>query len=167
MNTVYIGLGSNLGDRKGFLDEALSRLEKHRKITIEEVSSIYETKPVGYDNQDDFLNMVICLRTSLGHIELLDVCQEIENDLGRERTIENGPRTIDLDILMYNNENRELDRLRIPHPRLNKRAFVLIPLFEIAPALVLPTTGETIEDVLLDIPDKEKAEVVLWSNQDN
>jgi len=162
MNTVYIGLGSNIGDRKGFLDEAMQRLDNHHHIAVEKVSSIYETKPVGYDKQDDFLNMVIQISTELGHIDLLDVCQAIENDLGRERTIENGPRTIDLDILMFNNENRELDRLRIPHPRLNKRAFVLIPLYEIAPNIVLPTTGEAIEDVLLDISDKEKAEVVLW-----
>lgn len=163
MNTVYIGLGSNIGDRKAYLDKAIEELGKHRKINVEKQSSIYETKPVGYDEQDDFLNMVIQITTDLGHLELLDVCQAIEKDLGRERTIVNGPRTIDLDILMFNNENRDLDRLRIPHPRLNKRAFVLIPLHEISPEIIIPTTGEPIIDILEDLSAKEKAEVVRWT----
>lgn len=163
MNTVYIGLGSNIGDRKAYLDRAIEGLANHGKINVEKKSSIYETKPVGYDEQSDFLNMVIQIKTDLGHIELLDACQAIEKDLGRERTIVNGPRTIDLDILMFNNENRDLDRLRIPHPRLHQRAFVLIPLHEIAPDIIIPTTGESISDILEDLSLKEKAEVMKWT----
>src|SRR5699024_11871341 len=87
-------------------------------------SSIYETPLVGYKNQDAFLNMVIKIETSLKNLELLEVCQTIETDLNRVRTIENGPRTIDLDILLYNHEYRELEELILPHPRMKERAFV-------------------------------------------
>src|SRR5699024_9592520 len=95
-------------------------------------SSIYETAPVGFIDQADFLNMVIEVETRLSPIELLDVCQEIELRLGRERVIRFGPRTIDLDILLYNQENLETERLSIPHVRMHERAFVLVPLAEIA-----------------------------------
>src|SRR5699024_4742896 len=95
-------------------------------------SSIYETPPVGYTNQGHFLNMFIAVKTSLSAIKLLDVCQCIEQQLGRKREIRFGPRTIDLDILIYNEENIKTDRLIVPHPRMHERAFVLIPLVEIA-----------------------------------
>lgn len=162
MNEVYIGLGSNIGEREKFLQDALMMLEKNNQIEIEKKSSIYETAPVGYEEQNNFLNMVIQIRTSLSHLDLLDVCQKIEEELGRERTINNGPRTIDLDILLYNKENRDLGRLRIPHPRLHERAFVLVPLYEIAPNLIMPTSGKHIEDLINDLSGKELAEVVKW-----
>ena len=155
MNKVYIGLGANIGNRKGYLEQAIERLEEHRDITIEEVSSIYETKPIGYDNQDDFLNMVLCLRTTLGHIELLDVCQAIENYLGRKRTIRFGPRTIDLDILLYDNQNIATERLIVPHPRMHERAFVLVPLNEIASNLVIPGLNKTVIQALKGITDQD------------
>lgn len=163
MNEIIIGLGTNLGDRKRNLDKAIELLNEHEAITIEKVSSIYETKPVGYTKQDDFLNMVIKGTTQLKPSELLDVCQAIEKKLGREDTIVNGPRIIDLDILVYNKENRQLENLRIPHPRMHERAFVLIPLHEISPDFIIPTSGKEVADLLDHLSDKEKRGVVKWS----
>ncbi|HLR72332.1 MAG TPA: 2-amino-4-hydroxy-6-hydroxymethyldihydropteridine diphosphokinase [Pseudogracilibacillus sp.] len=163
MNTAFIGLGSNIEPRKQYLEDAIQKLSENKDITIEKKSSIYETEPKEYTDQEKFLNMVIEIRTNLGNIELLEVCQQIEHHLGREKTLENGPRTIDLDILLYNHENRDLESLRIPHPRLHERAFVLIPLCEIAPHLVIPTSGATAEDLLLRLPEKETNGVVKWN----
>jgi len=165
MNEVYIGLGSNLGERETFLKDAIKLLRENKEIKLEKQSSIYETAPVGYKEQGHFLNMVIKVKTSLSHLQLLDVCQKIEDELGRERTTKNGPRTIDLDILLYNKENRDLGRLRIPHPRLHERAFVLVPLHEIAPDLIMPTSGKHIEDLINDISSKELAEVIKWQEK--
>ncbi len=163
MNEIIIGLGTNLGDRKRNLDKAIELLNEHEAITIEKVSSIYETKPVGYTKQDDFLNMVIKGTTQLKPSELLDACQAIEKKLGREDTVINGPRIIDLDILVYNKENRQLENLRIPHPRMHERAFVLIPLHEISPDFIIPTSGKEVADLLDHLSDKEKRGVVKWS----
>lgn len=162
MNIAYISLGSNIEPREEYMEKAIALLQAHGQIEVKEKSSIYETAPVGYLDQNQFLNMVIRIETSLKNMELLRACQAIENELGRERTIENGPRTMDLDILLYNNENRDLKELRIPHPRIHERAFVLIPLYEIAPDLALPTSGKLIEDILHSISEKEKATVIKW-----
>lgn len=163
MNEIIIGLGTNLGNRKRNLDKAIELLNEHEAITIEKVSSIYETKPVGYTKQDDFLNMVIKGTTQLKPSELLEACQQIERELGREDTIVNGPRIIDLDILVYNKENRQLDNLRIPHPRMHERAFVLIPLHEISPDFIIPTSGKEVADLIDHLSDKEKRGVIKWS----
>ena len=138
MNIAYLALGTNIEPREEYLDEAIRMLEENTSITIKKKSSIYETAPVGYTDQADFLNMVIEVETSLSSIELLEFCQEVELDLGRKREIRFGPRTIDLDILIYNQENSTIERLIIPHPRMHERAFVLVPLEEIAPNLVIP-----------------------------
>lgn len=162
MNKAFIGLGSNIQPRRKYLDEAIQTLQENKEIEIMQQSSIYETAPVGYENQDAFLNMVLEIDTSLSNMTLLEVCQEIEQKLGRERTIKNGPRTVDLDILLYNNENRELPRLRIPHPRMHERAFVLVPLYEIAPDKVMPTDGALIEDLYNRLSNKELSGVKKW-----
>lgn len=162
MNKIIIGLGTNLGERKQNLDGAIDLLNAHEAITIERVSSIYETKPVGYAKQGKFLNMVIKGRTDLKPSALLDACQAIEKKLGREDTVVNGPRIIDLDILVYNNENRQLDNLRIPHPRMHERAFVLIPLHEISPDFIIPTSGKEVADLVDHLSNKERNEVVIW-----
>jgi 2-amino-4-hydroxy-6-hydroxymethyldihydropteridine diphosphokinase len=128
---VYISLGTNVGDRENYLKEAIESLKQHPSMQLESVSSIYETDPVGYIDQPNFLNLVVKIFTSLSPQELLEVTQTIENELGRKREIRWGPRTIDLDILLYNHENIETDQLRIPHPRMFERSFVLIPLKEI------------------------------------
>lgn len=162
MNTVYIGLGSNIEPRKQYLEDAIKKLRENVQIKVEKTSSIYETAPVGYTDQDPFLNMVIEIKTSLTNLELLEACQQIEQQLGREKTFKNGPRTIDLDILFYNREFRDLENLQLPHPRLHKRAFVLVPLCEIAPNIIMPNTGRKVDELLDELPDKDKKSVVKW-----
>jgi len=165
MNKSYMALGTNIEPRGDYLNQALGLLADHEDITIEKQSSIYETAPVGYVDQAHFLNMVISIKTTLTPIQLLDVCQGIEQQLGRERTILNGPRTIDLDILAYNQENIQTDRLTVPHPRMADRAFVLIPLGEIAPHLSIPVGEEThrIKGLINDLPSEDKSDVLKWS----
>lgn len=133
MNVSYLSLGSNMGDRLSLLEQAVIRLAAHPEIEVESISSVYETDPVGFTDQDAFLNIVLEVKTTLIAQDLLTVCQEIEQSLQRERIIRWGPRTIDLDILLFNQDNIETERLAIPHPRMRERAFVLIPLLEIAP----------------------------------
>lgn len=164
MNTVYIGIGSNIEPRKKYMMDAIQKLSEHVEIDVVKVSSIYETAPVGYVDQGPFLNMVIEISTALNSLELLKECQKIEQLLGRKRTIKNGPRTIDLDILLFNGENRNLDTLQIPHPRLHERAFVLVPLIEIAPHITLPTTGRLIIELLHNISEAERKTVVKWEH---
>jgi len=164
MNKVYIALGTNIEPKNVHLSEALNLLDAHEAVSIQKRSSIYQTAPVGYLDQDDFLNMVIEIQTLLKPYELLDFCQHIEEKLGRERNIRFGPRTIDLDILLYNQENSTEERLTIPHPRMHERAFVLIPLLEIDTAIILPHTGKTARDHLNEIMDEDQETVVKWQS---
>jgi 2-amino-4-hydroxy-6-hydroxymethyldihydropteridine diphosphokinase len=136
-NESYISLGTNIGDREGFLKKAICEIDNNPAIKVEKISSIYETDPVGYLDQENFLNLVIKISTNLTPLQLLEVTQEIENNLGRKRELRWGPRTIDLDILLYNQENIEVEHLRIPHPRMFERSFVVIPLKEINPYMVV------------------------------
>jgi 2-amino-4-hydroxy-6-hydroxymethyldihydropteridine diphosphokinase len=130
-NTAYLALGSNMGDRFGYLGRAVELLHRHEKIEVVNTSSIYETDPVGYTDQDAFLNMVVKVQTGLSPLDLLDAVNRIEAELGRKREIRWGPRTLDLDILLYNQENINSEKLTVPHPRMQERAFVMIPLLEI------------------------------------
>ncbi len=148
MKQAYISLGSNLGDRLEYLHKALNILNAHRGIKQLKVSSYYETEPVGHLEQGKFINAVASLKTSLSSYDLLTFLQGIESSLERERTIRWGPRTIDLDLLFYDNLVLDSHILTLPHPRLTERAFVLIPLEEIAPNLVHPLTGMTISEHL-------------------
>src|SRR5579885_3230575 len=132
---VYLALGSNLGDRRGNIAAALQRLRAI--IEIETISSVYETEPVGYLEQPRFLNIVCGGKTRLSAQELLKAAKEIEVAIGRQPTFRNGPRPIDIDILLYDNIQTEQEALTIPHPRMNERAFVLVPLAEIAPDVIL------------------------------
>lgn len=159
-NFAFISLGSNMGDRESFLKKAIDSLGNNENIIIEKLSSIYETDPVGYTDQDCFLNMVVQIKTGLSPIELLRVCLNIEEEIGRVREIRWGPRVIDLDILLYNDENIEMESLQVPHPRLQERAFVIVPLLEINRSIKLPTTNAPLAEVLDEIPDKEG--VRLW-----
>jgi 2-amino-4-hydroxy-6-hydroxymethyldihydropteridine diphosphokinase len=135
MNESYLSLGSNIGDRLDMLKQAVRLLGDHPSIEVAAISSLYETEPVGFAEQDLFLNMVVHVRTDLSALELLEACQEIEQKLQRKRIVRWGPRTIDLDILLYNQDNMESERLTVPHPRMYERAFVLIPLLEVNPSL--------------------------------
>ncbi|MCY7619764.1 MULTISPECIES: 2-amino-4-hydroxy-6-hydroxymethyldihydropteridine diphosphokinase [Bacillus] len=134
-NTAYIALGSNIGKKETYLKEAVKKLHEHPEVQVELISSIYETTPVGYENQDDFLNMAVKISTSLRPNELLALTQKIEQELGRTREVRWGPRTADLDILLYNRENIETEQLVVPHPRMYERLFVLVPMSEICPEI--------------------------------
>lgn len=146
MKKAFISIGSNIGDRLDHLKQSTRALHSHEGISVLSVSSIYETAPVGYTDQADFLNLTTEIETELSAHALLTVCQEIEQELGRVRDIRWGPRTVDLDILLYNNESIEIEDLVVPHPRMHLRAFVLIPLLEIAPTIVHPVTSNLYSD---------------------
>lgn len=143
MNQSYLSLGSNMGNRFDMLRQAVSQLTEHPVITVTGISSLYETDPVGFTDQEPFLNMVVQLDTELDALALLDTCQEIEQNLNRKRVIRWGPRTIDLDILLYNQGDLKTERLIIPHPRMYERAFVVVPLLEVNPGLKVPDILET------------------------
>lgn len=146
MVTAYLGLGANLGDRKQNLTKALQLLSQ--KVSIYQLSSIYETDPVGYKKQPLFLNAVCHISTVLSPDQLLNLAKEIEAKMGRTPSFLNAPRPIDIDILFYNNKVINSPKLTIPHPRLTERAFVLIPLVEIAPELTHPVNGKTVKELL-------------------
>ncbi|UQD50701.1 2-amino-4-hydroxy-6-hydroxymethyldihydropteridine diphosphokinase [Bacillus methanolicus] len=161
-NSAFIALGSNIEDRYTYLKKAVLELDSFEEIKVVNTSSIYETDPVGYEDQDKFLNMVIKVNTSLGPFELLDTCLDIEQKLGRKREIKWGPRTIDLDILLYNNENIETENLTVPHPRMRERAFVMIPLMEIRNS-TLPVMKKPFDPLLETIANKEG--VRIWKQK--
>lgn len=131
MNKAYLGLGTNIGDRVDFMNQAIKILDSEKDIIITKRSKLYETKAWGYTNQDDFLNMCIEIETNLNPKELLKKCQNVEKNLNRERKIRWGPRTIDVDILFFNDIILQEENLEIPHPRIGERAFVLIPLIDL------------------------------------
>jgi 2-amino-4-hydroxy-6-hydroxymethyldihydropteridine diphosphokinase len=156
MKKVYLGLGSNLGERLELLKKAIG-MTGESAGNIVAVSSVYETEPVGLDSGGNFLNMVVCIGTDLSPSGLLGRILMIESKLGRIRCeTRYSSRTIDIDILFYNNEIIETDSLSIPHPRLHLRKFVLVPINELAPGLVHPVFGKSIKELLDECPDTSK-----------
>ena len=162
-NIAYLGVGSNMGDRLNFLYQSVLNLQNHDEIEVITSSSIFVTKPVGYTDQENFLNMVIKVRTSLTPVDLLAVTQEIERKLGRKREVRWGPRTLDLDILLYNQENIVTEDLIIPHPRMAERAFVLIPLMEIDGHIENPYIKIPVSFSIDELRDREG--VQLWKRR--
>ena len=144
---VFLGLGSNLGDREAAIEGALAGLAA-RGFRLTRRSSLWLTEPVGGPPQGWFLNAVAEGETALRPEALLEACLATEREWGRVRDVRNGPRTIDVDILLFGGERRDLPGLVIPHPRLHERRFVLAPLAEVAPGLVHPVLGLTVEELL-------------------
>lgn len=152
-HNAYLGLGSNLGDKKGYLDQAVKSLDATRSCSVSKVSSYIVTEPYGGVEQDDFLNACLILRTLLSPQQLLDRLHEIEQAAHRERIVRWGPRTLDLDILMYDDMVMESENLIIPHVEMHLREFVLKPLAEIAPYKRHPVYQKTIAQLAAEICD--------------
>jgi 2-amino-4-hydroxy-6-hydroxymethyldihydropteridine diphosphokinase len=159
---VYIGLGSNIGDRYQFLKFAIDSLNEDEYISVIQNSSIYETAPIGFVDQADFLNMVTEIKTVYTPLQLLQRTQQIQNQAGRINGLRWGPRTLDLDILLYNQENIDMEQLTIPHPRMFERGFMIIPLKELNSNMYFPSIEKSIEQVSNELIDKEG--VRLWKN---
>jgi 2-amino-4-hydroxy-6-hydroxymethyldihydropteridine diphosphokinase len=161
MGNVFLGLGSNLGDRAKYIREAISMIQESIGLVVSK-SFIYETEPWGFKSETMFLNMVICVDTELSPSGLLGRILMIESQLGRIRCESQlSSRNIDIDILLYNNEIVNEAALKIPHPRIDERRFVLVPLCEVAPELVHPVHNETITTLLRKCKDTSEARKYL------
>jgi 2-amino-4-hydroxy-6-hydroxymethyldihydropteridine diphosphokinase len=152
VKTVYLGLGSNVGDRQAALQTALQRLDESADLRLRRVSSMYETAAMDYLDQPDFLNCVAELETELLPLRLLQRVQRIEREMGRIQNFPKGPRIIDIDILLYGAATVRSAALEVPHPRMNQRRFVLEPLCELAPEARHPVTRQTFRDLLAAAP---------------
>jgi 2-amino-4-hydroxy-6-hydroxymethyldihydropteridine diphosphokinase len=164
VSDVFLGLGGNLGDREALMAEALRKLEMTPGIKVAAVSSLYETKPVGLTTQPDFVNLVAKLDTNLPPYALLNTCLRIETELGRERRERWGPRTVDLDVLWCEGVAQSDEQLTLPHPRMHERAFVLVPLAELAPQLKID--GRPVVELVQALGDHavavRKKGVLFW-----
>ena len=157
---AYLSLGSNVGDRLENLRRAF-RLLCEVGIALRCTSSVYETEPVDNPDQGWFLNCIAEIATTLEPLALLRKVQQIEAQLGRERTVAKGPRTLDIDILVYGDVVLESEELTLPHPRMLQRRFVLEPLRELAPTLLIPGTGKTVEETLGDLRDPAQVRLMI------
>ena len=162
--TTYLCLGGNLGDRMAALTEALRLLDATPGMRRTVCSSVYETEPWAVADQPNFLNLVAAYETTLSLEDLLAACKSVEEEVGRVASYRWGPRLIDVDILLYGDRVVDLAEpdLQIPHPRMAQRAFVLVPLAEIAPDTGVPPQGDTVRRLLDEVDDR--AGVVLWGN---
>jgi len=164
MHEAFLSLGTNLGDRIGHLCQARDRLSREGVRIISE-SSIYETQPVDYVEQPDFLNQVVRVETALSAQDLLTVCKRIEQDQGRKPgNLRFGPRPLDLDILLYDDFTLESEDLTIPHPRMSQRRFMLIPLVEIDPGVRDPISCRLFSQILEGLDEEKKVTKFLTTS---
>lgn len=158
MNDVFLSIGTNIGEREANLQQVVQLLQV--QVEVVKVSSIYETAPVGYTDQPSFLNIAVHVRTTRSATEMLALCQAIENELGRVRDIRWGPRIIDLDILLFNQEIIVTEHLLVPHPRMYERAFVVVPLVEISESF--ESEQMALARDTLDKLDLQQEGIILW-----
>ncbi|GEM04636.1 2-amino-4-hydroxy-6-hydroxymethyldihydropteridine pyrophosphokinase [Halolactibacillus miurensis] len=163
---AYIALGSNIEPTVDYLTKARQLLNDSDEIDVVDTSRLYLTEPVGYTDQDAFLNQVVAVETTLSAHALLQAIQAIEQQLGRKREIRWGPRTIDLDILLYHNDHIVSEDLVIPHPRMAERAFVLVPLSDIATEIKIPGTNLTVQQAMAKLSRAELNDVRLYQLND-
>ena len=154
MSLAYVGIGSNLQDPVAQVKEAFAALSRLPRTRLVRCSSLYRSAPVGFADQPDFVNAVASLETSLKPVELLSQLQAIERNQGRKRSFKNAPRSLDLDLLLVDQMTLDLPHLKVPHPRMHERAFVLEPLLEIAPAIAIPGL-RPVADCLSEIKDQK------------
>ncbi|MDY4761929.1 2-amino-4-hydroxy-6-hydroxymethyldihydropteridine diphosphokinase [Streptococcus thoraltensis] len=159
MTVVFLSLGSNMGDKVAYLNQAIQSLSQVHETQLVKVSSFYRTAAWGKIDQDDFVNAVVQLETNLEAIDFLRECQQIEKDLDRVRHEHWGPRTIDIDILLYGEETFNTPDLKVPHPFMTERAFVLVPLAELTEDLVLPNTGKTVLEALAQLSHEDVTKI--------
>jgi 2-amino-4-hydroxy-6-hydroxymethyldihydropteridine diphosphokinase len=145
MSKAFIALGSNLNDPASQVTRAFQAIDKLPKTKLVKTSSLYQSAPVGYENQPDFINAAVEVSTDLNPLQLLKQLLKIEQAFGRERTFANAPRVLDLDLLLFDDISMQTAALTLPHPRMHERSFVLLPLAEIAPDLMLPKAGNVVK----------------------
>lgn len=153
MSKAYLGIGTNIGDKRANIEKSIELLDKHPQVEVTKVSSYYETEPVGFTEQDWFQNIALEVETALEPLDLLALCNQIEKDLGRERIIRWGPRIIDVDILTYEGFTSGTEKLTVPHPRMHERSFVMVPLYEIIQDLEIH--GRHIKEILDTLEGEE------------
>jgi len=158
MSLVYLGLGTNLGDRFSNLKNAISAMAAWGHVLA--VSKVYETAPVGITDQPAFLNMAIKIETKLEPLPLLKVLKDLEKDLGRTEAVRWGPRLIDIDILLYEQRHVQDATLEVPHPRLVERRFALAPLADVGAEVIHPTTGKSIAQLLALLPPDDDVKIL-------
>jgi len=160
--TAFLSIGSNKGEKKENLNQAIDCLNQHKMIRVIEVSSFYRTQPQNFEDQDWFINAALKIETPAGPEELLDILKLIEHSLDKEgKSFRFGPRIIDLDIILYQNLILKTDRLEIPHPRMQERCFVLRPMCDIEAKIIHPVLNKTMEQLLKKIEKQKSQEVIL------
>lgn len=165
METVNLGLGSNLGNKELNLSAAIGFFKRNKAVDVVKISSVYRTEPWGEKDQAEFLNLVFQIKTSMVPEDLLKFCNEVENKCGRMKSIKWGPRTVDVDILTYGDMILSLKDITIPHAFLTERRFVLVPFAEICPDCVIPGKNVTVKQALLSCPDRGR--VVFYKKEIN
>lgn len=160
MAHAYIGFGSNISDRLDYITQALQLLLETDNVSLIQISSLYETEPVGYEEQDWFLNGVVAIETDLPVHGLLTLLKETEREVGRQHRIRWGPREVDLDLLIYDQCRINTPDLIVPHPEMHQRSFVLVPFAEIAPGALHPILQQNIQTLLTNLNDEKAVKLV-------